>query len=34
MALNSQEQLVPDPLDWNMKLDLPKMAMPGITKFI
>jgi predicted dehydrogenase len=34
MALNSKEQLVPDPLDWNMKLDLPKMAMPGITEFV
>jgi predicted dehydrogenase len=34
MALNSQEQLVPDPLDWNMKLELPKMALPGITKYV
>jgi predicted dehydrogenase len=34
MALNSKEQLVPDELDWNMKLDLPKMAMPGITEFV
>jgi hypothetical protein len=34
MALNSQERLVPDPIDWNMKLDLPKMAQPGITKFV
>jgi len=34
MALKSQERLVPDPLDWNMKLDLPKMAMPGLTKFV
>jgi myo-inositol 2-dehydrogenase / D-chiro-inositol 1-dehydrogenase len=31
-ALNSQETLVPDNLDWKMKLDIPSMAMPGITK--
>jgi predicted dehydrogenase len=34
MAINSKEQLVPEPLDWKMKLDLPKMAMPGLTKFV
>lgn len=34
MAMNSQETLVPDTLDWNMKLDLPKVALPGITKFV
>jgi predicted dehydrogenase len=34
MALNSKEQLVPDNLDWNMKLDFPKVAMPGLTKFV
>jgi predicted dehydrogenase len=34
MALNSQEQLVPDPLDWNMNLALPKMALPGLTQFV
>jgi predicted dehydrogenase len=33
MALNSQEQLVPDPLDWNMKLPIAPMAMPGLTEF-
>ena len=33
-AMNSQEKLVPDPLDWKMKLDFPPMAMPGVTKFI
>ena len=33
MALDSTEQLVPEKLDWNMKLDVPPMAMPGVTKF-
>jgi len=31
-AMNSQEKLVPDELDWKMKLDIPSMAMPGVTK--
>jgi myo-inositol 2-dehydrogenase / D-chiro-inositol 1-dehydrogenase len=31
-AMNSQEKLVPDQLDWKMKLDFPPMAMPGVTK--
>jgi predicted dehydrogenase len=33
-ALNSQEKLVPDPLDWNLKLPIAPMAIPGQTKFI
>jgi predicted dehydrogenase len=33
-ALNSQEKLVPDELSWNMKLDIPSMAMPGMTKLV
>src|SRR6185503_15649932 len=33
-ALNSQEKLSPDNLDWNMKLPIAPMAMPGKTKFI
>jgi len=33
-AMNSQEKLVPDQLDWKMKLDFPPMAMPGATKFV
>jgi predicted dehydrogenase len=33
-AMNSQEKLVPDPLDWKMKLDFPPMAMPGVTKLV
>jgi len=34
MALHSTEQLVPDKMDWHMKLDVPPMAMPGITQFV
>lgn len=33
-AMNSQEDLMPANLDWNMKLDVPPMAIPGITKFV
>jgi hypothetical protein len=33
-ALNSQEKLVPDQLDWKMKLDIAPMATPGITKLV
>ena len=28
----SQEKLVPENLDWKMKLEIPKMAMPGVTR--
>jgi len=31
-ALNSQDKLVPDKLDWNMSLPITPMAMPGRTK--
>jgi myo-inositol 2-dehydrogenase / D-chiro-inositol 1-dehydrogenase len=31
-AMNSQERLVPERLDWNMKLAAPPMATPGVTK--
>ena len=34
MAMNSQEQLVPEKLDWQMALNVPPLAMPGITKFV
>ncbi len=34
MALNSQEKLVPDNLDWNAPLPIAPLAMPGVTKFI
>ena len=33
-ALNSQEKLVPDQLDWKMKLDIAPMAVPGVTKLV
>jgi predicted dehydrogenase len=33
-ALNSQEKLVPDELDWNMQLEVPPIALPGRTKFV
>jgi myo-inositol 2-dehydrogenase/D-chiro-inositol 1-dehydrogenase len=33
MALNSQEELVPAKLDWDMKLPVAPVAMPGITQF-
>ncbi len=33
-ALNSQDKLVPDNLEWNMKLPITPMAMPGKTKFV
>jgi predicted dehydrogenase len=32
-ALNAQEKLVPENLDWNMSLPIAPMAKPGITKF-
>ena len=35
MALNSQEELAPQNLrDWNGKVEVPPLAMPGRTKFI
>jgi hypothetical protein len=33
-ALNSKDKLVPDEIDWKMKLDIAPMAMPGTTKFV
>ncbi len=32
-ALNSQEKLVPDHLEWNMSHEVPPMPRPGVTKF-
>jgi predicted dehydrogenase len=32
-AQNSQEKLVPDALNWKMKLDIAPMAMPGVTRY-
>lgn len=33
-AMNSQEKLVPEPIDWNGSLEVKPRALPGITKFI
>jgi predicted dehydrogenase len=33
-ALNSKETLVPDKLDWKMKLDIAPMAVAGLTKLV
>jgi hypothetical protein len=33
-ALNSQQRLFPEKLDWDMKLPVAPVARPGITKFI
>jgi myo-inositol 2-dehydrogenase / D-chiro-inositol 1-dehydrogenase len=33
-AMTSQEKLVPDQLDWKMKLEIPAMALPGVTKWV
>jgi myo-inositol 2-dehydrogenase/D-chiro-inositol 1-dehydrogenase len=31
-AMNSEDKLVPDNPDWNMKLEIAPMALPGVTK--
>jgi len=31
-ALNSEERLVPERLEWNMELPVPPIAMPGQNK--
>ncbi len=33
-ALNSQEKLFPEHLDWNGNLPVPPRAQPGITKLV
>ncbi|HEX5220903.1 MAG TPA: Gfo/Idh/MocA family oxidoreductase [Verrucomicrobiae bacterium] len=33
-ALNSKQQLVPEKLDWKMKLEVAPMAVPGFTKLV
>ena len=33
-AMNSEEKLVPDPLDWKTSLEIPSIAMPGVTKLV
>jgi hypothetical protein len=32
--MNSEEKLVPDHLDWKMKLEIAPMAMPGVSKLV
>lgn len=34
MAMKSQQNLMPAKLDWDMKLDVPALPIPGLTKFI
>ncbi|NUQ66046.1 MAG: hypothetical protein HUU20_26595 [Pirellulales bacterium] len=33
-ALGSQDRVVPEKLDWNMKLQPRPLAVPGLTKFV
>jgi predicted dehydrogenase len=33
MARNSREELMPKGLAWDMKLDIPPVAMPGVTRY-
>ena len=34
MAMNSKEDLSPAKYDWNLKMDTPPVAIPGVTKFL
>ena len=34
MAMNSKEDLTPPAYDWNVKLPVPPVALPGITKYV
>ncbi len=34
MAMKSQQNLMPAKLDWDMKLEVPSLPIPGVTKFI
>jgi predicted dehydrogenase len=34
MAIESRQNLMPAKLDWNMKLEVPPMPIPGVTKFV
>jgi len=34
MAMNSQEDLTPPAYDWNVPMQVPPVAMPGLTKFV
>jgi hypothetical protein len=33
-AMNSQDRIFPENLDWNGKLDIRPMAVPGVTKLV
>ena len=33
-AITSQQNLVPEKLDWGTKIDQPRLAVPGLTKFV
>jgi len=33
-AMNSNEKIVPEKLDWDMKLEIAPMAMPGVTRVV
>ena len=33
-AMNSQERIFPEKLEWNMSLPVQPMARPGTTKFV
>jgi hypothetical protein len=33
-ALNSQQRLMPERVDWDSKFDVPPLPIPGITKLI
>ncbi len=33
-ALNSQERIFPEKLDWSMSLEAASMAIPGVTKVL
>jgi myo-inositol 2-dehydrogenase/D-chiro-inositol 1-dehydrogenase len=33
-AMSSQDKIVPDNLEWNMKLPIAPMAVPGVTRFV
>jgi len=33
-ALNSKEDLSPPKYDWDVKLPVPPVALPGVTKFV
>jgi predicted dehydrogenase len=34
MAMKSQQNLMPPKLDWSMKLEVPPLPIPGVTKFV